>query len=137
MKLTFEETQGTRTFYLPLDRDSTTPPELAVVIKPGKDHQFRAGVSFCSPGDQFSKSRGRLKAFGRMKSRRALVGSAREIVEMIIDQLQTLADRHGDDYADGFLMADVGKVLNQDSLEAYFQTKKENREDQEAKTAVE
>jgi len=136
MKLTFEQTQGTRTFYFPLDRDKVTPPEFTVVIRPlnGEDFdfdpnedQYEAGVAFCSKDDQFSKRRGRLLAYHRMFGKNAFVGTSTEIAHAIEAKLDLLVSRRPFSFSAPAIQ-DVLHVIAADALAGYFKAKKENRE---------
>ena len=64
--LTFEQTQGTKTYYLPFERGPLTPPEVTIMVRQLPDGTFVAGVSVCSNDDPFTRVEGRFRAYNRM-----------------------------------------------------------------------
>ena len=65
--LTFEETQGTKTYYLPFERSSLVGPEATVMVKRLGDGTFIAGVTVRSLEEPFTKVEGRYRAFLRLQ----------------------------------------------------------------------
>jgi len=65
--LTFEETQGTKTYYLPFERSSLVGPEATVMVKRLADGTFIAGVTVRSLEEPFTKVEGRYRAFLRLQ----------------------------------------------------------------------
>lgn len=131
MKLTFEQTQGTRTIHFPLKRNAHTPPEITVVIEQADQNNpnfYRVGVAFCAPADQFSKEKGRLLAFGRLQSKKVLLGTAGEVLGNIFARYQNILARRGQ--IKNPMVHDLVTIFNHNSLLDYFTKKNENRRDQ-------
>lgn len=64
--LTFEQTKGTKTYYLPFERGPETPPEATVMVRRLEDGTYIAGVSVRSLEEPFVKLEGRFRAYNRM-----------------------------------------------------------------------
>lgn len=58
--------KGARTFYFPLDRGPTHPPEITVVVGQNPDG-YQISYSVCSRRDLFCKKTGRTIAYSRFK----------------------------------------------------------------------
>ena len=65
--LTFEETQGTKTYYLPFERSSLVGPQATIMVKRLADGTYVAGVTVRSLEEPFTKVEGRYRAFLRLQ----------------------------------------------------------------------
>lgn len=139
MRLTHEQTVGTRTFYFPLERGPETPPEVTVVIQPAENpdkRMFDAGFSVCSSEDQFEKTEGRTRAFFRMRGKNKLRGTGEEICGDIQATLSSIEARREERYIPGLrnsTFQDLQKILHdEEGLQNYFDEKKRNRKERAA-----
>lgn len=83
MKLTFELTRGTKTFYLPLARDAETQPEVTLMIRRTEDGIYQAGTAICSRTDAFQKRRGRHIAYHRLQGKPLVALEPLSLVKML------------------------------------------------------
>jgi hypothetical protein len=147
MRLTFENTRGTRTIYFPLEKSSDFPADITVMVRPQCEHgftgedAFSAGIAFCNPDDQFSKRRGRVIAYYRMliNGPPGVHGTAQDIIDYIQDKVSEinirrdsgsfvfLNDAYVPDMDEGAIAHDLQKVLSYDALSEYFTKKDDNR----------
>ena len=91
--LSFEQTQGTKTFYLPFQTTPEYGPELALMFRRKEDGSYEAGMAACSLQDSFVKRIGRRIAFHRLNNRPFEGSSAQEIMGKIIQHVEKLAAR--------------------------------------------
>jgi len=77
----------TETFYLPLKRGSTTPPEITVVIRRTAKDRWQGGLAICSKNDNFVKKYGRALAFNRIHSGKFVADSPKELIRKISDEI--------------------------------------------------
>lgn len=89
--LTKEQTQGTLTFHLPLQRDAETPPELTILVRRVMDERWHAGVAVCSVGDMFQKRLGRKLAFHRLTGNPFMADSPLALMHQIETHLDKLS----------------------------------------------
>jgi len=61
-------------------RDTSNTPVATIAMEKTDDY-YRAGISACSPTDQFYKKLGRVKASGRLRAK-----SSKYVVEVSIDE---------------------------------------------------
>jgi hypothetical protein len=151
MRLTFEMTRGTRTIYFPLEKSPDFPADITVMVRPQCEHgfagedAFSAGIAFCNPDDQFSKRRGRVIAYHRMRINGppGVHGTAQDIVDAIRDKMSAINIRRAGvedmhvinyyvpDMDEGAIAGDLEKVLSYDALSEYFTKKNEHRVEQQ------
>jgi len=77
--LTHEETRGTKTYHLPLERGPETKPEVTLMVRRMPDGSYHAAMSICAKGDQFEKHRGRRAAFHRLNGNPIVAVDAEEL----------------------------------------------------------
>jgi hypothetical protein len=128
-------TRGTRTFYLPLERDDCTPPEATLVVRRDGEDSFAAGLAVCRPEDPFHKRVGRHMAFGRLQSKElSFHGKLEEIAKDIYDRVVAISERRGGgvmDIMDPDTSGDVFLALDPTDLNKYFDKKLANQSDSE------
>lgn len=90
--LTREQAKGTLTFYLPLERDDVTPPEVTILVRRVAADQWHAGIAVCSEGDTFQKRLGRQIAFGRLVGSPIKGTTPSALITTLWERLDTLAD---------------------------------------------
>lgn len=90
--LTPEQTKGTLTFHLPLQRGPETPPEMTVIVRRATPELWYAGIAVCSLGDMFQKRYGRKLAFHRLSGDPFMAGSPLELLHQIENHLIQLSE---------------------------------------------
>jgi hypothetical protein len=89
--LTREQTKGTLTFHLPLQRGPETPPEMTLMVRRVAADQWHAGVAVCSAGDMFEKRIGRKLAFHRLTGNPVKANTPDTLVDVLWERLECLS----------------------------------------------
>jgi hypothetical protein len=89
--LTREQTKGTLTFHLPLQRGPETPPEMTIIVRRIMADRWHAGIAVCSIGDTFEKRYGRKLAFHRLSGNPFMADSPEELLGAIETHLNHLS----------------------------------------------
>ena len=89
--LSKEQTRGTLTFHLPMQRGPKTPPEMTLMVRRVAADQWHAGFAVCSAEDMFQKRAGRTLAFHRLTGNPIKADAPDSLMDVLLARLDTLA----------------------------------------------